>query len=207
MLVHVLHIDGSVQGCSISIANALEILQSCTNPSICKYFLRMHITSIPLLCAQISYKFLSVVAPFIGLFLQLYDWNKWIWIFLSMRYPKCCMVYSPYALFCCPLFIFFHLTSLFHSAVCMKLNIYTHINDKICQYSEDNDDIFNVLRVFDVCWVCARFRCTYICLISALWCYAYICRYICISLLFRSYVCTCQNDIIKMLIISNTPGT
>ena len=130
MLVHVLHIDGSVQDCSISIANALEILQSCTNPSICKYFLRMHITSIPLLCAQISYKFLSVVAPFIGLFLQLYDWNKWIWIFLSMRYPKCCMVYSPYALFCCPLFIFFHLTSLFYSAVCMKLNIYTHIDGK-----------------------------------------------------------------------------
>ena len=28
------HIDGSVQDCSISIANALEILQSCTEPSI-----------------------------------------------------------------------------------------------------------------------------------------------------------------------------
>ena len=28
------HIDGLVQGCSISIANALEILQSCTKPSV-----------------------------------------------------------------------------------------------------------------------------------------------------------------------------
>ena len=28
------HLDGSVQDCSISIANALEILQSCTKPSI-----------------------------------------------------------------------------------------------------------------------------------------------------------------------------
>ena len=30
-----LHLDGSVQDCSISIANALEIPQFCTNPSIC----------------------------------------------------------------------------------------------------------------------------------------------------------------------------
>ena len=30
------HIDGLVQDCSISIANALEILQSCTEPSIFK---------------------------------------------------------------------------------------------------------------------------------------------------------------------------
>ena len=30
----VIHIDGSVQDCSISIANTLEILQSCTKPSI-----------------------------------------------------------------------------------------------------------------------------------------------------------------------------
>ena len=29
------HIDGSVQDCSNSIANAMELLQSCTNPSIC----------------------------------------------------------------------------------------------------------------------------------------------------------------------------
>ena len=29
------YIDGSVQDCSYSIANALELLQSCTNPSIC----------------------------------------------------------------------------------------------------------------------------------------------------------------------------
>ena len=29
-----LHIDGSVQDCSNSIASALELLQSCTNPSI-----------------------------------------------------------------------------------------------------------------------------------------------------------------------------
>ena len=29
-----IHISGLVQDCSISIANALEILQSCTNPSI-----------------------------------------------------------------------------------------------------------------------------------------------------------------------------
>ena len=29
------NIDGSVQGCSDSIANALELLQSCTEPSIC----------------------------------------------------------------------------------------------------------------------------------------------------------------------------
>ena len=28
-------IDGLVQDCSISIANALEILQACTNPSLC----------------------------------------------------------------------------------------------------------------------------------------------------------------------------
>ena len=30
-------INGSVQDCSISIANALEILQSCTKPSICNH--------------------------------------------------------------------------------------------------------------------------------------------------------------------------
>ena len=30
-----LYIDGSVQDCSNSIANALELLQSCTKPSIC----------------------------------------------------------------------------------------------------------------------------------------------------------------------------
>ena len=34
MLIKEFHIDGSVQDCSISIANALEILQSCTKPSI-----------------------------------------------------------------------------------------------------------------------------------------------------------------------------
>ena len=32
---HICNIDCLVQGCSISIANALEILQSCTEPSIC----------------------------------------------------------------------------------------------------------------------------------------------------------------------------
>ena len=32
---NVSYIDGLVQDCSISIANALEILQSCTKPSIC----------------------------------------------------------------------------------------------------------------------------------------------------------------------------
>ena len=31
---YTLHLDGLVQDCSISIVNALEILQSCTNPSI-----------------------------------------------------------------------------------------------------------------------------------------------------------------------------
>ena len=39
-------IDGSVQDCNISIANALEILQSCTQPSINKSssgFLGMYI--------------------------------------------------------------------------------------------------------------------------------------------------------------------
>ena len=30
------HIDGSVQDCSNSIANALELLQSCGKPSICR---------------------------------------------------------------------------------------------------------------------------------------------------------------------------
>ena len=29
------YIDGLVQDCSNSIANALELLQSCTNPSVC----------------------------------------------------------------------------------------------------------------------------------------------------------------------------
>ena len=33
-IVNMFHIDGLVQDCSISIANALEILQSCTKPSI-----------------------------------------------------------------------------------------------------------------------------------------------------------------------------
>ena len=33
------HIDGLVQDCSISIANALELLQSCTKPSIWPIFL------------------------------------------------------------------------------------------------------------------------------------------------------------------------
>ena len=32
------HVDGFVQDCSNSIANALEILQSCTKPSIWYYF-------------------------------------------------------------------------------------------------------------------------------------------------------------------------
>ena len=32
--MHAKHFDGLVQDCSISIANALEILQSCTKPSI-----------------------------------------------------------------------------------------------------------------------------------------------------------------------------
>ena len=31
------HFDGSAQDCSNSIANALELLQSCTKPSICSY--------------------------------------------------------------------------------------------------------------------------------------------------------------------------
>ena len=34
------YIDGLVQDCSISIANALEILQSCTKPSICTAWYR-----------------------------------------------------------------------------------------------------------------------------------------------------------------------
>ena len=32
-----LHVDGLVQDCSISIANTLEIFQSCTMSSICKF--------------------------------------------------------------------------------------------------------------------------------------------------------------------------
>ena len=41
---HVWHyLDGLMQDCSNSIANALELLQSCTKPAICTYLL--HITS------------------------------------------------------------------------------------------------------------------------------------------------------------------
>ena len=36
MIAHIIDIiDGLVQDCNISIANALEILQSCTKPSKC----------------------------------------------------------------------------------------------------------------------------------------------------------------------------
>ena len=35
LVVVVFHLDGLVQDCSNSIANALELLQSCTKPSIC----------------------------------------------------------------------------------------------------------------------------------------------------------------------------
>ena len=35
MELSVYHIDGLVQDCSNSIANALELLQSCTKPSMC----------------------------------------------------------------------------------------------------------------------------------------------------------------------------
>ena len=34
-----IHIDGSVQDCSISIANTMETLQSCTKPSTCKVYI------------------------------------------------------------------------------------------------------------------------------------------------------------------------
>ena len=36
ILISVEHIDDLVQDCSIAIANILEILQSCTKPSICR---------------------------------------------------------------------------------------------------------------------------------------------------------------------------
>ena len=41
MSVSSLHIDGLVQDCSISIANALEILQSCTNLMIYLLYLQI----------------------------------------------------------------------------------------------------------------------------------------------------------------------
>ena len=41
MPVSSLHIDGLVQDCSISIANALEILQSCTNLMIYLLYLQI----------------------------------------------------------------------------------------------------------------------------------------------------------------------
>ena len=37
----VIHIDGLVQDCSNSIANAMELLQSCTKPSICAIYVRI----------------------------------------------------------------------------------------------------------------------------------------------------------------------
>ena len=37
--------DGLVQACSNSIANALELLQSCTKPSNCKYVNYIHSTN------------------------------------------------------------------------------------------------------------------------------------------------------------------
>ena len=44
LLLLMMYIDGLVQDCSISIANALEILQSCIKPSIYDVhtFLRLH---------------------------------------------------------------------------------------------------------------------------------------------------------------------
>ena len=37
------NIDGLVQECSNSIANALELRQSCTKPSICGFIKMLHI--------------------------------------------------------------------------------------------------------------------------------------------------------------------
>ena len=49
------HIDGLVQDCSISIANAPEILQYCTKPLICNYIIA--VTRFRLCCAYVSAKF------------------------------------------------------------------------------------------------------------------------------------------------------
>ena len=37
LMIRVVYFDSLVQDCSNSIANALELLQSCTKPSICRY--------------------------------------------------------------------------------------------------------------------------------------------------------------------------
>ena len=42
-----LHIDALANDCSISIANTLEILQSCTKPSICTSWINVYITASP----------------------------------------------------------------------------------------------------------------------------------------------------------------
>ena len=53
------HIDDLVQGCSNSIANALELLQSCTNPSIYSLHLSVFYWCLVLISGYFSISFIS----------------------------------------------------------------------------------------------------------------------------------------------------
>ena len=54
------HIDGSVQNCSNSIANALELLHLCTKPSISGHYIYSKTKSIYDIIYQFDISFISV---------------------------------------------------------------------------------------------------------------------------------------------------
>ena len=58
VLLHIDHIDGSMQDCSNSIANVMELVQSFTEPSICNYVYDG--SNKLLLCVQSSIEILSL---------------------------------------------------------------------------------------------------------------------------------------------------
>ena len=70
------HINGLVQDCSISSANALEILQSRTEPSICPY--KLYIESDSILSASNQWlRVTQSISPFnLGELLSYMNWHQ-----------------------------------------------------------------------------------------------------------------------------------
>ena len=82
------HIDGLVQDCKKSIANALELLQSCTEPSICSWLVGVPWEDLPCRSGQkwfgaqgfksyVGVRFIPWELDFAPSLFSFHDWHVW----------------------------------------------------------------------------------------------------------------------------------
>ena len=79
------YIDGLVQDCGITIVNALEILQSCTKPSIYRWFgPKKRKSGVSLLAVELTYRNINNMTAILQtIFWNLFSWEKALYFDLN----------------------------------------------------------------------------------------------------------------------------